>query len=116
MPGGYVDRGESPASACRRELREEIGLDRAPGRLLVLDWAPNENEGDKVLSVFDGGDLGDDETRIKLDGTELDHWQWVPVANLGDYVIPRLVRRLTRAYEARQQGATLYLEHGEPTG
>ena len=28
IPGGYVERGESPAAACRRELQEELGLDR----------------------------------------------------------------------------------------
>jgi 8-oxo-dGTP diphosphatase len=91
IPGGYVNRGESPANACRQELREEIGLERQPGRLLVLNWAPNEKEGDKILIVFDGGDLGDDERRITLDGVELDHWEWVPVCDLADCVIPRLV-------------------------
>jgi 8-oxo-dGTP diphosphatase len=37
---GYVDAGESPAAACRRELREELGIDRQPQRLLVMEWAP----------------------------------------------------------------------------
>jgi ADP-ribose pyrophosphatase YjhB (NUDIX family) len=50
IPGGYVERGESPAAACRRELQEELGLDRKPVRLLAVDWAPNEGEGDKLLS------------------------------------------------------------------
>jgi 8-oxo-dGTP pyrophosphatase MutT (NUDIX family) len=113
IPGGYVDREESPASACRREIREEIGIERVPLRLLVHDWAPSGREGDKILYVFSCGDLGADAERIALDGRELDHWEWVPVEQLGDYVIPRLARRLTRAYEAHREGTTLYLEHGE---
>jgi 8-oxo-dGTP diphosphatase len=114
IPGGYVDIGESPAAACQRELKEELGINRGPVRVLAIDWAPADKEGDKVLWIFDCGDLGDDEQRIRLDGTELDRWKWVPTEHLGDYLIPRLARRLTRAHQARRTGQPLYLEHGEP--
>jgi 8-oxo-dGTP diphosphatase len=113
IPGGYVEREESPAAGCRREVLEEIGIDRKPTRLLVHDWAPNE-EGDKILYVFSCGDIGTAEDVIRLDGVELDKWEWAPIGQLVDYVIPRLVRRITRAYEAYSNGTTLYLEHGEP--
>jgi 8-oxo-dGTP pyrophosphatase MutT (NUDIX family) len=116
IPGGYVDVGESPAAACRRELAEELGLTREPVRLLAVDWAPNEREGDKVLWLFDCGPLGDDEQRIRLDGAELDRWEWVTVDHIAGYVIPRLARRLQQAHAARGCGATAYLEHGQPAG
>ena len=109
IPGGYVERGESPAAACRREIAEELGLDREPVALLSVDWAPSDREGDKLLFVFDCGQLGDDAERIRLADDELDRWEWVAVADLESYVIPRLARRL----RTTAQDGPRYLEHGE---
>ena len=39
--GGAVEAEESPHAACRREVAEELGLDRAPGRVLAVDWVPS---------------------------------------------------------------------------
>ncbi|MGW4771362.1 NUDIX domain-containing protein [Nocardia sp. NPDC004278] len=114
IPGGYVEPGEAPTAACRREVREELGIDRVPKRLLVHDWAPNRGEGDKALYVFDCGELGEDERAIELQPTELDEWKWVRIDKIDDYVIPRLGRRLRQAHSAHADGRTAYLEHGEP--
>ena len=46
IPGGYVEPNESPAQACAREIHEELGITRNPGRLLVVDCAPHPAEGD----------------------------------------------------------------------
>jgi 8-oxo-dGTP diphosphatase len=112
IPGGYVDRGESPASACERELREELGIHRTVRRLLVNDWAPDDAEGDKILYVFDCGELGQEQYDIRLDGVEIEKTEWVPATDLARLVIPRLARRLTSAYRAYTANTTLYLEHG----
>jgi 8-oxo-dGTP pyrophosphatase MutT (NUDIX family) len=114
IPGGYVEPGESPGAACRREIREELGIDRGPKQLLVHDWAPTETDGDKILYVFDCGELGSDEQAITLQETELDQWAWVSLSKLDDYLIPRLARRLRQAHIAHSTSRTAYLEHGAP--
>jgi 8-oxo-dGTP diphosphatase len=83
-------------------------------RLLIVDWAPHVREGDKILYIFDCGELGTDENRIQLASDQLDRWEWVPAGRLPDYVIPRLASRLTSAYHAYSAETPVYLEHGEP--
>lgn len=114
IPGGYVDRGESPAAACEREIYEELRLRRTVRRLLIHDWAPSDVEGDKILYVFDCGELGEDEYHLHLDGAEIDGVRWVPIGDVAEFVIPRLARRLANAYRAHEASTILYLEHGEP--
>ncbi len=45
LPGGVVEQDEDPAAACAREVREELGLDLTPGRLLVVDWCRDTASG-----------------------------------------------------------------------
>lgn len=112
IPGGSVERGESPAAACRRELAEELGLHREPRRLIAVDWAPNDRDGDKLLFLFDCGNLTDDEHHIHLAADELDRWEWVPLDQLHHYLIPRLARRIHTAATLNSVSGA-YLEHGE---
>jgi 8-oxo-dGTP diphosphatase len=114
IPGGGMGHGETPREACARELREELRLDVPLGRLLVVDWAPHVQE-DRVRFVFDGGVLTDEQLdAIVLEPDELTSWAFVAPDELFVMVEPRLGRRVSAALEAREAGATRYLEHGVP--
>ncbi|MGW2561750.1 NUDIX domain-containing protein [Streptomyces sp. NPDC001514] len=113
IPGGYVEQGESPLQACVREVHEELGIKPRIGRLLVVDWAPNPGEGDKILYLFDGGHLSADQCpHIALQANELRSYAFHEAEQLPELTIPRLVRRITAGIQARAHGVTAYLEHG----
>ena len=96
IPGGYVEPGESPANACRRELKEELNLDRVPGRMLVVDWAPHPNEGDKLLFVFDAG-YAPDPAELTPDGVEIRSFRFVSASEIGAFMPERLAKRIGTA-------------------
>lgn len=119
IPGGYVEVGESPLQAAVREVREELGITPPLVRLLAVDWAPNDAEGDKVLYLFDGGQLTPEaQAGVTLQADELKSFAFVAPDEVSDRTIPRLARRILAAIEARSSGAApIYLEHGQqPNG
>lgn len=116
VPGGYVEPGESPEAACRREVYEELGID--PGRLIFasVDWAPSDQEGDKVLFLFAAPDI--DPTTLakaRFNDGEIAEARFVSFVDLDTYTISRLARRLRSTVEAIRAGAATYLEHGTAT-
>ncbi|WP_436522793.1 NUDIX domain-containing protein [Actinoplanes sp. HUAS TT8] len=114
IPGGYVEPGESPRSACAREIREELGLSATLGIHLVVDWAPAPSEGDKMLFIFDGGVLARDlRNRIDFHDGELTEWRFVADGDLDAHVPARLSRRIRTAVTARKRGVPAYAEHGD---
>lgn len=113
IPGGYLHPGETPSQAAAREVAEELGITPPIGRLLVADWAPHPDEGDKILFVFDGGQLTPEHiVSIQLDPAEIAEYAYHDPALIGQLLIPRLARRVTAAIAARSAAQTAYLEHG----
>ncbi|WP_448321585.1 NUDIX domain-containing protein [Streptomyces sp. CO7] len=119
FPGGVVERGEAPAQAGVREVAEETGLRPADElRLLVVDWESPQPPGYGGLRfLFDGGRLhGEDAGRVLLPGPELRGWRFVTEEEAAELLPPVRFRRLHWALRARERGAAVYLEAGEPVG
>jgi ADP-ribose pyrophosphatase YjhB (NUDIX family) len=118
IPGGYVEPGETPRTACIREVHEELGIRPTIGELLTVDWAPHPNEGDKVLFIFDGGTLSDEMlAQVQFQDGEIDQYDFVTIDRLPELTIDRLTHRLRESLAARRGGTPMYLEHGQiPNG
>ncbi|MGW0503840.1 NUDIX domain-containing protein [Micromonospora sp. NPDC003241] len=113
IPGGAVEPDESPAEACAREVREELGLSIATGELLCVDWVPPNPPWDGgLMFVFDGGTLTTDQiAAIRLCPDEVSRIEFVEPERIGEVLIPRLARRVTAAIAAIGHGG-VYLEDG----
>ncbi|GAA3724434.1 NUDIX hydrolase [Plantactinospora mayteni] len=103
LPGGLIEQDESPAEACQREVREEIGLDLLPGRLLVVGWNPPRRPGSRArfTFVFSMGRHNPEAVaaRIRLQPTEVDAWQFARPDDARSLLHPDSAGRLTRMGE-----------------
>lgn len=116
LPGGAVEAEESPHAACRREVREELGLDRAPGRVLAVDWVPSRPERPEgLVVVYEGGVLTTDEiSGIMLADDELAGFAFVDPDKVSELVTPLLARRIAACLCAVAEGTVAALENGSP--
>jgi 8-oxo-dGTP diphosphatase len=116
LPGGAVEAEESPQAACRREVAEELGLDRPTGRILAVDWVPSGPElPEGLIIIYDGGTLTDgDLSAIRVPPDELAGFALVPPGQAADRGTPRLARLIGAALAALASGTVASLEDGRP--
>ena len=114
LPGGMAEANEPPAQAAQRELREELGLDLRPGRLLCVDWvSPHGPWDDLIAFIFDGGQLGTDAiSSLHLPGDELGAYELCDHSQAEQRLRPYVWRRVAAALEALPTGQAAYLHDG----
>jgi 8-oxo-dGTP diphosphatase len=118
VPGGAVEAEESPTAACRREVLEELGLDRPVGRILAVDWVPSRPERTEgLMLIYDGGVLAEgDIASIRLQADELASYAFVEAGRVPELASASLARRIAACLEAVAAGTTASLENGHPAG
>jgi 8-oxo-dGTP diphosphatase len=112
LPGGEIeDTGESPWQACRREVREECGLEVTTGRLACVDVRPaGPRRRGGVRFLFDCGVLDDAVlARIEVPRAEIARFRLADLPVALDLLRPAVRRRVAGATAA---SGFVYLEDG----
>jgi 8-oxo-dGTP diphosphatase len=124
LPGGVVETNESPQNACIREVREEIGIEIKPKRLLCIDYtSKNEESIESLQFIFFGGTLSQEKiSEIKVAADEINAYQFLPPKQALTLVSNKLARRINKCLtisndanyvSIRDRHQALYLEDGE---
>jgi 8-oxo-dGTP diphosphatase len=114
IPGGVMEAtGETPWDACRREVREECGLELHNGRLACTDFRPSRpGHPGGLRFLFDCGPADDAAlAAITLQPEEIAEHRLVPLDTALD-MLRRPIRRRVRA--ATRHRRFIYLENGRP--
>ena len=114
IPGGHIEADESPRTAAIREAREEIGLDIAAARLLLVDYQHAHGDTTESMQfIFDGGMLTTEQmAQIALPADELSEWRMVALDIAIQLLAPKLAQRVQWAYAHGDQ--LTYMEDGVP--
>lgn len=114
IPGGQIEPdGESPWEACRREIREECGLEVAQGRLVCVDFLrPKPNRPGGVRFLFDCGTFTDRQlSAIRVQDGEIDEHRFVGLPEAIAMLSGPVRRRVAAGVGAKW---CVYLEDGRP--
>ncbi len=114
IPGGVMEAdGETPWDACRREVREECGLEVRGGRLACVDFRPSRPErAGGIRFLFDCGTVGDAELAlVTVQPEEVAEFRLVKLDEALELLRPPIRRRVRAATRHRR---CVYLENGRP--
>ncbi len=112
IPGGVVEKNESPREAVIREVYEELGFFCQPERLLCVDYSDESEKRTESLHFIFLGPLltADMIAAIKLPKEELSEYRILPAKKGIKLLNKKLRRRVSRCLTVLDKETTLYLE------
>jgi len=116
IPGGVMEAdGETPWEACRREVREECGLEVHRGRLICVDFRrPRPGRRGGVRFLFDCGAVDRAQLNaVVLQPEEISEHRLEPLPAALTMLRGPIRRRVKAASRAKgRAGGLIYLEDG----
>lgn len=101
MPQGGIDEGEDPLAAAMREMKEEIGTDKATLLAESRDWLTYDLPDHLIPILWHGRYRGQRQKwfAMRFTGTDADiniatahpefsEWKWVEMHTLPDLIVP----------------------------
>ena len=114
IPGGVMEAdGETPWEACRREVREETGIEVREGRLACMDFRrPRPGNPGGIRFLFRCGAIDDqDVAAITVQAEEISEYRFAALPEALS-LLRKPIRRRVRAATAGRR--LVYLEDGRP--
>ena len=117
IPGGVVEKDESPLAAAVREVKEELGLWVAPESLkcVGVEYVPGDGDyTEGLMFVFSGGVLGPEaRAKIKINEDELRSYRFVDPGQMATLLKPGVTARVLRGIDALERDSFSYFERLE---
>jgi len=99
VPGGHIELGERSETAVKREVKEEVGLEVEPVRLLLVqeaiypaDYIKHEHY------IFLDYLCRASSSEVKLDGKEIQEYLWTTPSDALQLDLESFTRNLVEAY------------------
>ncbi len=113
LPGGIVEKSESPLEGCFREIQEEVGLAPQHLRLLVIDYKDKRPEHDQLIFVFFAGIVRTEEYKnITLAEDEVSEYRFVKPEEALPLLSEGLKKRIGPCLQALKESRVILLKEG----
>ncbi len=112
IPGGIIEKNESPRQACIREVQEELDLAWAVGESFGVDYTSESDERTESLQfIFLGGTLSEEDiANIRL-AEDMPEYRFIESEQAVLWLNERLGRRVQKCLKYRDGGKIVYFRN-----
>lgn len=115
LPGGYVDENESPLQAVSREIKEEIGLNLSPKKLMLVNYeSGSDPKKEVIVFIFDFGVVDKQKfIGLQVDNAEIIDYGFFEKKDALKLVGPDRSKRLEICYLAHEKSDFYYCDNDQ---